>query len=247
MAKLKQEMIYGIRTVIEAIKNEEAVDKVLIRNGLAGELFQEMFKLVRDANIAFQYVPDEKLKALDTRNNQGIIAFVSPIEYQDIEEVVDLKLAQGKQPVVLVLDGVTDVRNFGSIARSAECAGVDAIVIPHKHSAKICPDSIKTSAGALYNIPVCKVVNLRKMAKNLKFRGFQIVAATEKADKDFTDADFTVPTAIIMGSEDKGIRNDLLEMVTESIKIPILGKIESLNVAVAASLMVYEVVRQRKA
>ena len=245
MAKYKQEMIYGIRAVIEAINKEEAVDKVLFRNGLEGPLFQELFRLVRDKDIAFQYVPQEKLQALDTRNNQGVVAFVSPVEYQDIDEVVDLKLAEGKKPVVLILDGITDVRNFGSIARSAECAGVDAIVIPHKHSAKISSDAIKTSAGALYNIPVCKVVNMRKLVKNLKFKGFMVAAATEKADKNYTEVDLTQPTAFIMGSEDKGIRDELMELVSEKISIPILGQIESLNVAVAASLMVYELVRQR--
>jgi 23S rRNA (guanosine2251-2'-O)-methyltransferase len=245
MAKIRQEMIYGIRTVIEAINKEEAVDKVLIRTGLGGELFKELFKLIRDKEIAFQYVPEEKLKALDTRNNQGVLAFVSPIEYQDLDELIDLKLAEGKKPVVLVLDGVTDVRNFGSIARSAECAGVDVIVIPHKFSAKICPDSIKTSAGALYNIPVCKVVNMRKEVKTLKHKGFTVFAATEKAEQKYTEADFTQPTVIIMGSEDKGIKEDLLEQATEKIQIPILGEIKSLNVAVAASLMVYEIVRQR--
>ncbi|MGB5989472.1 MAG: 23S rRNA (guanosine(2251)-2'-O)-methyltransferase RlmB [Marinifilaceae bacterium] len=245
MAKIKQEMIYGIRAVIEAINKEEEVDKVLIRTGLGGELFKELFRLVRDKDIAFQYVPDEKLKALDTRNNQGVIAFISPVEYQDLTEVVDLKLAEGKKPVILFLDGVTDVRNFGAIARSAECAGVDAIVIPHKFSAKICPDAIKTSAGALYNIPVCKVVNMRKEVKTLKFKGFTVFAATEKAEQKYTDADFTEPTVIIMGSEDKGIKEDLLEQANNHVKIPILGEIESLNVAVAASLMVYEIVRQR--
>lgn len=245
MAKIKQEMIYGIRTVIEAINKEEAVDKVLIRTGLGGELFKELFKLIRDKEIAFQYVPDEKLKALDSRNNQGVVAFVSPIEYHDLDEVVDLKLAEGKKPVVLVLDGVTDVRNFGAIARSAECAGVDAIVIPHKFSAKICPDAIKTSAGALYNIPVCKVVNMRKVVKDLKHKGFTVFAATEKAEKNYTQVDFTQPTVIIMGSEDKGIKEDLLEQASEQVMIPVLGEIQSLNVAVAASLMVYEIVRQR--
>ena len=210
MANSRQEMIYGIRTIIEAIKEEKAVDKVLIRQGLKGELFQELFQIVRDKDILFQYVPEEKLRALDSRNNQGVIAFVSPIEYQDIDEVMNLKLAEGKKPVFLILDRITDVRNFGGIARSAECAGVDAIIIPHKHSAKICPDSIKTSAGALYNIPVCKVVNLRNLVKNLKFNGFNIVAATEKADIIYTDANFTESVDIIMGSEDKGIRDEML-------------------------------------
>lgn len=245
MANSRQEMIYGIRTIIEAIKEEKAVDKVLIRQGLKGELFQELFQIVREKDILFQYVPEEKLRALDSRNNQGVIAFVSPIEYQDIDEVMNLKLAEGKKPVFLILDRITDVRNFGGIARSAECAGVDAIIIPHKHSAKICPDSIKTSAGALYNIPVCKVVNLRKLVKNLKFNGFNIVAATEKADKIYTEANFTESVAIIMGSEDKGIRDEILEIVTEKIKIPIVGKIESLNVSTASALMVFEVLRQR--
>lgn len=245
MAKYKQEMVFGIRAVIEAINTEKEVDKVLFRKGVQGELFGELFKLVRDKNIPFQYVPSEMIDKLNTRNNQGVIAYITPVEYQDIEEVVSLKLAEGKQPIVLVLDRITDVRNFGAIARSAECAGVDAIVIPHKHSARISSDAIKTSAGALYTIPVCKVVNMRKMLKKLKFEGFKVFAATEKADKLYTDADFKQSVAIVMGSEDKGIDEGIMERVDEQIKIPILGEIESLNVSVAASLMVYEAIRQR--
>ncbi len=245
MAKYKQEMVFGIRAVIEAINTDKEVDKVLFRKGVKGELFGELFKLVRDKNIPFQYVPSEMIDKLNTRNNQGVIAYITPVEYHDIEELVSTKLAEGRQPIVLVLDRITDVRNFGAIARSAECAGVDAIVIPHKHSARISSDAIKTSAGALYNIPVCKVVNMRKMLKKLKFDGFRVFAATEKAEKLYTNADLKQPVAIVMGSEDKGIDERLMEVVDEQIKIPILGEIESLNVSVAASLIVYEVIRQR--
>ncbi len=245
MAKYKQEMVFGIRAVIEAINTDKEVDKVLFRNGVKGELFGELFKLVRDNNIPFQYVPSEMIDKLNTRNNQGVIAYITPVEYHDIEEVVSLKIAEGKQPMILILDRITDVRNFGAIARSAECAGVDAIVIPHKHSARISSDAIKTSAGALYNIPVCKVVNMRKMLKSLKFQGIKIFAASEKADKLYTQADFKQPIAIIMGSEDKGIDEALMERVDEKIKIPVFGEIESLNVSVAASLLIYEAVRQR--
>ncbi|MDQ1771288.1 23S rRNA (guanosine(2251)-2'-O)-methyltransferase RlmB [Labilibaculum sp. A4] len=245
MAKQRQEMLFGIRATMEAIKSEKEIEKVLIKTGLAGPLFQELFDLIREKGVEYQFVPVEKLNSLDQHNNQGVVALIVPIPYQEIEEIVPELFAQGKTPLLLLLDEITDVRNFGAIARSAECAGVHAIVIPFKNSAKITPDSIKTSAGALYNIPVCRVQNLKTLARYLKKEGIRIIAATEKAEKVYTEGDFTLATAIVMGSEDVGIEDALLRLADEQVKIPIVGSIQSLNVSVAASLMVYEAVRQR--
>lgn len=245
MAKQRQEMLFGIRATMEAIKSEKEIEKVLLRTGLSGNLFQELFDLIREKGVEYQFVPAEKIKSLDQHNNQGVIALIVPIPYQEVDEVIPQILAEGKTPLILILDQITDVRNFGAIARSAECAGVQAIIIPFKNSAKITPDSIKTSAGALYNIPVCRVQNLKTTARNLKKEGIRIVAATEKAEKVYTEGDFSLATAIIMGSEDTGIDDALLRLADEQVKIPITGSIQSLNVSVAASLMVYEAVRQR--
>lgn len=245
MSKQKQEIIFGIRAVIEAINKEMEIEKILLKKGSRGELFNELFKLIRDKEIPFQYVPIEKINSEAKGNHQGAMAYISPVAYADINEIVEEKLARGEKPVILLLDRITDVRNFGGIARTAECAGIDVIIIPIKHSAKINPDSIKTSAGALHTIPVCKVKNLKRVAKDLKYQGFKIIAATEKADTYYYDADFTEPTVIIMGAEDTGIAEDLLNITTDQVKIPIKGKIESLNVSVAASIFMYEVVKQR--
>jgi 23S rRNA (guanosine2251-2'-O)-methyltransferase len=246
MAKYKQECIFGIRAVIEAIQQEKEIDKVMLRQGSRGELFQQLFTLIRENHIPFQYVPEEVFKPFADRNHQGVLAEVSPVPYQDLDEVLDRVESEGGTPFVFILDRVTDVRNFGAIARSAECAGVHALVIPNKNSAKISSDALKTSAGALYRVPVCRVLNLKKVVRELKFqRGMQVFAATEKAEKFYTGADFTVPLAVVMGAEDKGIDEGLLNIATECIKIPQKGQIESLNVSAAAAVLMFEVVRQR--
>ena len=176
----------------------------------------------------------------------GVLAEISPVPYQDLTEVLDGVEAAGRVPFVLILDRVTDVRNFGAIVRSAECAGVDVVIIPNKNSAKISSDALKTSAGALYHVPVCRVLNLKRVVRELKFqRGIRVYAATEKAEKFYTGADLTLPTAIIMGSEDKGIDEELINIATDCIKIPQKGQIESLNVSAAAAVLLFEVVRQR--
>lgn len=246
MAKYKQECIFGIRAVIEAIQQEKEIDKVMFKQGTRGELFQTLFQLVRERDIPFQYVPDDVFKPFADRNHQGVLAEVSPVPYQEINDVLDAVDAKGEVPLVIILDRVTDVRNFGAIVRSAECAGAHAVVIPNKNSAKISSDAIKTSAGALYHIPVCRVLNLKKLVREMKFnRGIMAYAATEKAEKYYTQVDMTVPMAIIMGSEDKGIDEGLLNIVNEQIKIPQKGQIESLNVSAAASVIIFEAVRQR--
>lgn len=247
MAKYKQECIFGIRAVIEAIQQEKEIDKVMLKQGIRGELFQTLFALLKENNIPFQYVPDEVFRPFADRNHQGVLAEVSPVPYQDIQEVIEGVKASGKVPFILILDRITDVRNFGAIVRSAECAGVQAVVIPNKNSAKISSDAIKTSAGALYHIPVCRVLNLKKLVRELKFQhGIRVYAATEKSEKYYTEADMKVPLAIVMGSEDKGIDEGILNIVTEQVRIPLNGHIESLNVSAAAAVMIYEVVRQRR-
>ena len=239
MAKYKQEYIFGIRAVMEAIQQGKEIDKVMLKQGTSGELIWEN-------NIPFQYVPDEVFKPVADRNHQGVLAEVSPVAYQDLNEVLDAVEARGEVPFILILDRITDVRNFGAIARSAACAGVHAIVIPNKNSAKISSDAIKTSAGALYHIPVCRILNLKKLVRELKFdRKIYVYAATEKATELYTGADMTLPLAIVMGAEDKGIDEGILNIVNQQIKIPLKGEIESLNVSAAAAVMLFEVVRQR--
>lgn len=246
MAKYKQEYIFGIRAVIEAIQQEKEIDKVMLKQGGRGELFQQLFSLIKQNDIPFQYVPEEVFRPFADRNHQGVLAEVSPVPYQDINEVLDAVEGKGEAPFVMILDRITDVRNFGAIARSAECAGAHVIVIPNKHSAKISSDAIKTSAGALYHIPVCRVLNLKKLVRELKFqRGIRVYAATEKAEKYYTEAEMTGGIAIVMGAEDKGIDEGLLNIVTDCVKIPQKGEIESLNVSAAAAVLLYEVVRQR--
>lgn len=246
MAKYRQEYIFGIRAVIEAIQQEKEIDKVLLKQGNRGELFQTLFSLIRERNIPFQYVPDEAFKAVADRNHQGVLAEIAPVAYADLEEVLDAAEGRGETPLILILDRVTDVRNFGAIVRSAECAGVHAVVIPNKNSAKISSDAIKTSAGALYRVPVCRVLNLKKLVRELKFnRKMQVYAATEKGKVLYTEADMTLPSAIVMGAEDKGIDEGILNLVNEQLKIPLKGEIESLNVSAAAAVILFEAVRQR--
>ncbi len=246
MAKYKQECIFGIRTVIEAIQDGKEVDKVMLKQGVKGELFQNLFGLLREKDIPFQYVPDEFFRAFADRNHQGVLAEISPVAYRDIEEVLNEVENRGEVPFILILDRITDVRNFGAIARSAECAGAHAIVIPNKNSAKISSDAIKTSAGALYHIPVCRILNLKKLVRELKFnRKMVVYAASEKAEKLYTSVDLTLPVALILGSEDKGIEEGLLNLAHDKIRIPQKGQIESLNVSAAAAVILFEAVRQR--
>lgn len=246
MAKYKQECIFGIRAVIEAIQQQKEIDKVMLKQGVRGELFQQLFALLRENDIPFQYVPEEVFRPFADRNHQGVLAEVSPVPYQDLDEVLDAVQAKGEVPFIMILDRVTDVRNFGAIVRSAECAGVHAVIIPNKNSAKISSDAIKTSAGALYHLPVCRILNLKKLVRELKFqRGISVYAASEKAEKYYTGVDMTTPVAIIMGSEDKGIDEGLITVATDCVKIPQKGEIESLNVSAAASVIMFEVVRQR--
>lgn len=237
--------IYGFRTIIEAIDSGKTVEKVLLKKNLQGELYGELFTIIKQNKIPFQFVPEEKLNRLTKKNHQGTIAFLSLIEYTNIEELSQMTMEEGKVPLFLMLDGVTDVRNFGSIARTAECAGVHGIITKTKGSAQINNDAIKTSAGALYKIPVARSSNFPNLVKFFKDSGFNIVAATEKGDKNYFEIDYTLPTVIIMGAEDVGVSTELLKISDSLAKIPILGGIESLNVSNAASIIIYEAAKQR--
>jgi 23S rRNA (guanosine2251-2'-O)-methyltransferase len=248
MPKFKQECIFGARAVIEAIRQEKEIDKIMFQTGAReSELTRQLFALARERGIAYQYVPEEVFRPFAGRNHQGVLAEVSPIAYQNIGEIVDAVIARGEQPLVVVLDRVTDVRNLGAIARVAECAGAHALVIPSRNSAKISSDAIKTSAGALYYLPVCREQNLKRVIRELFHKGLHVYSACEKGDKLYTDVPMSAGCAIILGAEDTGIDPELLRLSRERVRVPLLGKIESLNVATAAAVMLYEAVRQRHA
>ncbi len=240
------DIIYGIRAVIEAIRNEAEINKILIQKGIDKDLFEELRKELTGKEFPLQYVPSEKLQKLTTNNHQGVIAFVSPVKYHQIEELCDQWLMEGKEPCVLVLDRLTDVRNFGGIARTAACMGVDAILIPSRGGALVSADAIKTSAGALNAIPVCKTDLLKDSLFYLQQSGFQLVSCTEKSKISVEKYAFFGPTAIIMGSEEDGISSDLLKMSDAKLSLPMVGTISSLNVGVACGMILYERLRQIK-
>jgi len=240
------EMIFGTRAVIEAIQAGKEIDKILMKRDLQSDLSRELFSIVRATQIPVQRVPQEKLDRLTRKNHQGVIAFISAVTYQRLEDIVPFLFEEGKVPLIILLDGVTDVRNFGAIARTCECAGVDAIVIPSRNSVSVNADAVKTSAGALLNIPVCKEASITEAIRFLKDCGYKVVAATEKATNDYVSADFTNPIALVMGGEDYGISSDNLRICDEMVKIPVFGNIASLNVSAAAAVLLYEVVRQRR-
>ncbi len=237
--------IFGIRPVIEALNSGKHIDKIFLKNALSGELFNELFNLIRATKTPFQYVPIERLNRTTSKNHQGVIAFLPEIEYSNIEDIIPFVYENKKNPLILLLDKITDVRNFGAIARTAECSGVDAIIIPTRNSAQINADAIKTSAGALHKIPVCKIDDLFEAIIFLKESGLQIVSVTEKTENDYYSVDYTKPTALIMGSEDKGISPKYIKMSDELAKIPLQGEIESLNVSVACGIVLFEAVKQR--
>ena len=241
----KNEMIFGIRAVIEAVQAGKEIDKILIKKDLQSELSKELAEATRNLRIPVQKVPIERINRITRKNHQGVVAFIAAAAYQRTEDLVPFLFEQGKNPLFVMLDGVTDVRNFGAIARTCECAGVDAVIIPSHGSASVNADAMKTSAGALHTLPVCRELNLSQTIRFLKECGFRIVAATEKGDNNYTEADYKAPTCIIMGAEDKGVSQTHLSLCDEWVKIPLYGKIESLNVSVAAGILIYEAVKQR--
>lgn len=243
--KNDSDLIFGIRATIEAIKAEKEINKILVQKGLSGDLFQEFKKETHGMEHLIQFVPIEKLNKITRKNHQGVISFISPITYYQIEEIIPQIYEEGKNPLVVILDRVTDVRNFGAICRSAECMGVNTVIIPSRGSAAINSDAIKTSAGALHSLPICRENNLKQTIDYLIESGFQIVGCTEKGAENLDEVNFTTPTAIIMGSEDEGISPEYLKKCNARVKIPMSGTIESLNVSVATGIILYEVSRQR--
>lgn len=241
----RNEMIFGVRAVIEAIEAGSSIDKIFIKNDTTGDLTRQLGALARERDIPMQRVPIEKLNRLTRKNHQGVVAFVSPVAYQDVEEVVTRVFEEGRTPALIMLDGVTDTRNFGAIARSADCAGFDAVVIPARGSVSVTPEAVKTSAGALFHLPVCRCRNLLDTIRLLKASGIKVIGASEKAPYAYTGATYNVPVAIVMGAEDVGISPQVLRECDELVSIPMLGNISSLNVSVAAGVLMYEAVRQR--
>ena len=238
--------IFGIRAVIEAINSGKTISKVYLQKGLSGSLFSELNMLIKKHNIATSFVPVEKLNRLSKNNNhQGVVAKTSAIDFADLDELITSTVESGATPLFLLLDKVSDVRNFGAIIRTAECTGVHGIVIQKSGNAPINADAIKTSAGAAFKVPICKVDHLKDAIFHFQSAGIQIVAATEKTDNLIYDVDLTIPTAIVMGSEDKGVNPSVLKIVDAKAKLPLLGEIESLNVSVACGAFLYEATRQR--
>ncbi len=245
--KEKDQFIFGIHAVSEAIDAGKEMEKVLLKSGRGtSDTFNELRNKLLNQKIPFQFVPVEKLNSITRKNHQGVIAYVSEISYSEIDHILPMVFEAGKNPLVIVLDRVSDVRNFGAIARTAECAGADAIVVPYRGSARITAEAVKTSAGALHSIPVCRHPDLRLLLDYLKNSGLQVFGATEKASKSLYEVDMTGPVAIVMGSEDHGISPELFEKIDHRISIPQFGTINSLNVSVATAVVVYEAIRQRQ-
>lgn len=241
----KKEIIFGTRAVMEAISAGKEFDKLFIQKGLRNELSQELFSMIQDYKIPVSKVPPEKLNRITKKNHQGVIGFLSAVSYASLDNIIHECYQQGKDPFVIILDRVTDVRNFGAIARTAECMGVNAIVVPAKGSARISGDAMKASAGALNLMPVCREENLKTTIHYLQSSGFRIIACTEKAEVPIAHADLQGPLAILLGSEEDGISPEYLKLADEKAMIPITGRIASLNVSVAAAVALYEASRQR--
>ena len=237
--------IFGIRAVMEAIEAGRDIDRVYIKKDLQGELAQQLADMIRANGIVSRRVPVERINKITRKNHQGVVAILSAVTYHSLDNLVPQLYEEGVTPLLMVLDGITDVRNFGAIARTAECAGADAIVIPEHGSVSVGGDAVKTSAGALSHLPVCRVASTLSAVKFLKASGIRVVAVSEKADINYTLADYTVPVALVMGAEDRGISPEVLALCDTPVAIPMFGRIGSLNVSVAAGVMMYEVVRQR--
>lgn len=241
-----KDFIFGTRAVMEAIHAEREIDKILINKDINNELVKELIALSKKARIPVVRVPEAKLNRITRKNHQGVIAHMSSIQYASLDHVIEACYSKGVAPLLLMLDRITDVRNFGAIARTAECAGVHAVIIPEKGSAQINSDAVKTSAGALNHLPIIRVKNLYYTLKDLKKMGLQAIAVTEKTENMMYEADYTLPSVLILGSEEDGISDELIGQSDSLVKIPMAGNIESLNVSVSAGVVIYEAVRQRK-
>ncbi len=242
----EKDFIFGTRAVMESIHSGKDIDKVLVQKELNNDLIKELLQLCKTEHIPVVRVPEAKLNRVTRKNHQGVVAQMSAIEYASLDNVIESCFSMGKSPLILILDRITDVRNFGAIARTAECAGVDAIVIPEKGSAQINSDAIKTSSGALNFLPIVRAKNLFYACRDLQKSGLTLVAITEKTTKSMYEADFSSPVALVMGSEEDGISQDIMGIMDDRVKIPMAGNIESLNVSVSAGVAIYEAIRQRK-
>jgi 23S rRNA (guanosine2251-2'-O)-methyltransferase len=241
---MKKEIVFGLHPVIEAIKSGQEIDKILVQKQV-NEQLKELLQLAHSYNVPIQKVPPEKLKRITSKNHQGVIALMSAITFASLDNVIQSAYQQGRDPFLLMCDHITDVRNLGAIARTAECAGVDALVLPATGSAQINSDTIKTSAGALNHLPVCRDRTLPMAAKFINNNGIPLVAITEKADQSIFDANLKGPVCLVVGSEEKGIIKDLLKVSEQKLYIPMHGQIASLNVSVASAIVLYQVVKQR--
>ena len=242
----KETKLYGIRAVLEALEAEKSLEKIFLQKGLKGDLFFKLENKIKEKNLSFSYVPVEKLNRLTINNHQGVVATISPISFFDLDELITTVKNNKKDPIFIVLDQLSDVRNFGAIIRTAECTGVDGIIIPKSGSAPINGDTIKTSAGAVFNIPICKVDHIKDAIYYFNTSDIITVAATEKTENSIYDINLKKGCAIIMGSEGKGVSPSVLKIVDTKAKLPMYGKISSLNVSVACGVFLYEMVRQRQ-
>ncbi|PVW13347.1 23S rRNA (guanosine(2251)-2'-O)-methyltransferase RlmB [Marixanthomonas spongiae] len=241
----KKDNIFGIYPVLEAIKSDTEIDKVYLIKDSGNDKLASIEKKLQNKHVTVNHVPVEKLNRLTNGNHQGVVAVTSPISFVGLEELIESAIASKKTPLFLVLDQISDVRNFGAIIRTAECTGVDGIIIQKKGGAPITGDTVKTSAGAIFKMPICKVDHIKDAIYYLQGSGIKTVAATEKTEKDLYSVSFTEPMALIMGSEGKGISHSVLKLVDEQAALPLLGEINSLNVSVACGAFLYELVRQR--
>ena len=241
----KDHKIFGVYPILEAIKSDTVIDKLYVQKDIQNSKIHGIVKQLSDSGTTINEVPSEKLNRLTRGNHQGVVAIVSPILFPALEETVETILSGNKTPLFLILDQISDVRNFGAILRTAECTGVDAVIIQKKGGAPVSGDTVKTSAGAIFNIPVCKVDHIKDAIFYLQGSGVKTVAATEKTDQNIYDIDFKEPVALVMGSEGKGVSKSILSLVDESAALPLLGTINSLNVSVACGAFLYEVIRQR--
>ncbi len=242
----KEYLIFGIYPVLEAIKSNIEIDKVFIQKGIQNNTIDEIVAALEKKNSSISFVPGEKLDKLTRSNHQGIAAFSSPIIFQSLEDIVENAITSNKTPLFLILDQISDVRNFGAIIRTAECTNADAIIIQKKGGAPVSGDTIKTSAGAIFKTPICKVDHIKDAIFYLQGSGIKVLAATEKTSDSIYSKDLNQPLAIVMGSEGKGVSKSVLSLVDEKASLPLLGDINSLNVSVACGAFLYEVVRQRQ-
>lgn len=241
----ESDCIFGLRPVIEAIRAGKQIDRLLVKQGLQGPLYHELMTEVKNNNIVYQIVPVERIELVTRKNHQGVLAWLSVIEYQYIANLLPMIYEKGEDPLIIALDGVSDVRNFGAIVRTAECLGAHAIVIPEKGSARITADAVKTSAGALHSFPVCREKSIVRSIEFLKESGLKVFCAGEKSGKSASELSLTGPAVLILGSEDKGVSRELSALADNQVKIPMTGTIGSLNVSVAAGILLYEIMRQR--